>query len=113
MTKEIYFKEETTMTKEIKDILKMKETVLEMTDEVYSKLCVLSKENKKIDVSFEKELVQNAAAALSNNADSREDCLKILTAYYLCVGIGLDSCGAPVNNLTESGLLNLREEAEV
>lgn len=103
------------MYKEIKEVLEMKGTVLEMTEEVYSRLCVLSKENKKIDVSFEKELVQNAAAAISdkNNADGREDCLKILTAYYLAVGIGMDSCGAPVNNLTESGLLNLRKETEV
>ena len=47
------------MYKEIKEVLEMKGTVLEMTEEVYSRLCVLSKENKKIDVSFEKELVQN------------------------------------------------------
>lgn len=93
MAKEINTKqEEVSMEKEIKEVLEMKETVLEMAGEVCFRL---GQASTKVNVIFEKEIMQNAMSALSDekNADSRKDrenCIKILTAYYLALGMGED-----------------------
>lgn len=93
MAKEINTKqEEVSMEKEIKEVLEMKETVLEMAGEVCFRL---GQASTKVNVIFEKEIMQNAISALSDekNADSRKDrenCIKTLTAYYLALGMGED-----------------------